>query len=402
MRVLLPLVIVLMSSPATAGYELLASFDEINGRVPIGDLVRDAQGNVYGAAYSGGADRENQWGTVFRYGREGSLTAFSEFGPDGWGPFSGLAMGTDGTIYGSTQSGGSGTVGSVYKVSTSGQRTTLHQFNFPNTIDGASPVSTLTFGPGGVLYGTTEGGGFGDNGTVFKITPDGEHTVLHRFSGYDGTFATSPVTFLPDGSLIGSMETGGNYNKGTLFSLSTEGVLTTMHHFSGVDGQYARDGLIVDSDGSYWGATVQGGNFGFGTLFRFRPLSGLEVVHHFNGIEGYSPIGGLAVDPYGTMYGMTNGGGTVGFGVIYSMNQNGQFRVLHDFSGAEGRNPWSRLLYDGTNGFYGTTMNGGDYGHGALFRFSTAIPEPSTWVTMILGFAAVGIFARRKHVFGVT
>ena len=89
---------------------------------------------------------------------------------DGYQPYAGLALGTDGNYYGTTEGGGANSAGTVFRITPAGTLTTLHSFD---GTDGASPTAVLVQATNGDLYGTTERGGTNSDGTVFKITPGG-------------------------------------------------------------------------------------------------------------------------------------------------------------------------------------------------------------------------------------
>jgi uncharacterized repeat protein (TIGR03803 family) len=207
-----------------------------------GSLIRDASGNLYGTTYDGGAARSRS-GTVFKVGRSGAEKVLYCFvgGAEGYYPTAGLVRDSAGNLYGSTSGGGdlgcnngSG-CGTVFKLDTTGTETVLYSF-----IGGTQGYNvSLAFGlvrdRAGNLYGTTEeggnlscNGGYGC-GTVFKLDPAGNETILHSFSG-------------------------------------------------GTDGAAPQAGLIMDSSGTLYGTTAQGGSIGCGadglgcgTVFKLKP-----------------------------------------------------------------------------------------------------------------------------------
>jgi uncharacterized repeat protein (TIGR03803 family) len=135
-----------------------------------GSLVQDSQGNLYGTTYAGGA---SGLGAVFRVtptGQETPLYSFTGQNSDGLFPLGGVILDAQGNIYGTTNQGGSG-FGIVYSISPSGAETILHTFAGTSGSDGAYPSSGLVFDSNGILYGTTGGGGKFGSGTVFKLTP---------------------------------------------------------------------------------------------------------------------------------------------------------------------------------------------------------------------------------------
>lgn len=162
-------------------------------------------------------------------GGEWTERAIHDFGGNGDGvdPFGGVAIGDGGVLYGTTQSGGTfsdGTVFSLTPPAASGDPwTEAVIYSFTGTGgDGYGPTAPVVIGPGGVLYGTTPGGGTGNNGTVFSLTPPASpgspwtETVLYGFAG--GANGGDPVGNLTIGP---GVLFGVTYNGGTAASLGT-------------------------------------------------------------------------------------------------------------------------------------------------------------------------------------
>jgi uncharacterized repeat protein (TIGR03803 family) len=145
----------------------LGSFNASTGTRPYAGVVMDSGGNLYGTTYYGGAYGD---GTVFELaagsGTISTLTSFN--GADGQKPFTaGLIVDSAGNLYGTTSSGGASHDGTVFELfNGSGALTTLATFNGTN---GANPVAGLVMDSGGLLYGTTAGGGAPGGGTVFEV-----------------------------------------------------------------------------------------------------------------------------------------------------------------------------------------------------------------------------------------
>ncbi|HUE03806.1 MAG TPA: choice-of-anchor tandem repeat GloVer-containing protein [Bryobacteraceae bacterium] len=115
-----------------------------------------------------------------------------------WPYLMALVQGTDGMFYGTTRVGGTYGSGTLFKVSTSGTITTLHNFCAKtNCPDGRAPTGALVLATEGDFYGTTEYGGANDLGTVFKITSAGKFTKLLDF---DTTNGAEPITGLVQGN----------------------------------------------------------------------------------------------------------------------------------------------------------------------------------------------------------
>ena len=131
-------------------------------------LIQANDGNYYGS-FGSSADK----GFIFKMTPDHVITTIHTFqGSDGRFP-NGLVQGPNGNLYGTTQLGGTAGNGVVFEISTDGSLfTVLHNFgNGTITHDGKNPVGSLLVGPDNFLYGTTNEGGIGGLGTVFKISP---------------------------------------------------------------------------------------------------------------------------------------------------------------------------------------------------------------------------------------
>ena len=158
-------------------------------------------------------------------------TLHSFEGADGQNPLDALIQATDGNLYGTTQVGGVGNscqipagCGTVFKISLSGDLTTLYSFCAQATCtDGAVPVGGVIQGTDGNLYGTTVAGGTG-YGTLFQLTPAGVLTTLHTFCSQpactDGYAPEASLMQATNGTFYGTTYTGGSNDAGTIFSLN--------------------------------------------------------------------------------------------------------------------------------------------------------------------------------------
>ncbi len=187
----------------------------------LGKLVLGRDGDLYGTAAADGAHGS---GTVFRISTLGSLDTVYDFtgGADGGNPRAGLLPGGDGSFYGTTSSGGAEGRGTVFRVTPQGELTTLHTFTAANA-DGAQPLAPLIDGNDGSLYGTTSTGGAGNSGTIFAVKQSGDFTTLHAFTGGAGGAApTGALTSAGNGIFYGTTSAGGVDNpvQGTLFKLN--------------------------------------------------------------------------------------------------------------------------------------------------------------------------------------
>src|ERR1700730_2921679 len=210
-------------------------------------------------------------------------------GSDGANALAGLISDNQGALYDTTEIGGTGNVGTVLKLTppANGQTawTETVLYSFKGGSDGATPIAGLIADNSGALYGTTAGGGSGNNGTVFKLTPPAKgqtawtENVLHSFKG--GSGGATPIAGLiadNSGALYGTTAGGGSGNNGTVFKLTpptkgqTAWTETVLHSFKGGSGGATPiAGLIADNSGALYGTTAGGGSGNNGTVFKLTP-----------------------------------------------------------------------------------------------------------------------------------
>jgi uncharacterized repeat protein (TIGR03803 family) len=336
-------------------------------------LVVGPDGGVYGAMPSGGAA---DYGTLFRVETNGAFTELSDFvSTDGYYPLAAMVAGPDGALYGSTQLGGSqGNYGTLFRVGTDATFTKLHDFDGTN--DGSNPSVALTVGPDGALYGSTENGGTNGSGTLFRVETNGTFTKLRDFDYTEGYGSMSPALVVgPDGSLYGETVYGGSGGfggNGTVFRVETNGTVTNVHVFNGIEGGNPSGGLTVGPDGALYGTTWYGGHYGAGTAFRLQTNGNLTRLHDFDGANGYVPSGPLVLGADGAFYGVTGGGGANGDGTLFRVEINGSFTKLRDLKFADDGVGLAVSLAVGQGGMvYGVTGGGGTNSAGTLFRIET-------------------------------
>jgi uncharacterized protein (TIGR03437 family) len=251
-----------------------------DGDYPDAGLIQASDGNFYGTTEG---DGNSQRGTAFKITPQGTLTTLYSFCSlpgcmDGEDVRAGLIQASDGNFYGTTNGGGGpADAGTVFKMTPSGKITTLHSFS---GTDGTFPSAALIQASDGNFYGTTTRGGAKGGGTVFKITPGGTLTTLFSFSSSLTGGATSPRGALVqarDGNLYGTTQGGGDQNNGTVFMITVAGALTTLYSFcyqsDCSDGKDPVAGLIQATDGSLYGTTYDGGADGIGAAFRLQPAA---------------------------------------------------------------------------------------------------------------------------------
>jgi uncharacterized repeat protein (TIGR03803 family) len=246
---------------------ILHSFNGTDGQVPNG-LIRDSAGNLYGTTVSGGIGGS---GVVFRINKSGvEKTLYKFTGPDGAQPYAGVTRDSAGNLYGTTDTGGDYRKGTVFKLAPDGTETVLHSFT--GGAGGNRPSARVVIDSAGNLYGSTFAGGTGRLGTIFKLDTSGVFTVLVNFSGANGE---EPGELVIDaaGNLYGTtFKGGGPFDAGVVFKLDPSGNETVLHSFAGKpDGSYPGAPLVVGLDGTIIGSTTQGGLNDAGTIFRIKP-----------------------------------------------------------------------------------------------------------------------------------
>ena len=296
-----------------------------DGQAPQAGLCIDAAGNLYGTTTSGGT---NKAGTVFELSAAGTESVLHHFtgGTDGSEPLGGLVLDAAGNLYGTTLlGGGSANVGVVFElVPSTGVLTVLHAFGSV-TGDGTYPSATLLLDPSGNLYGTTEFGGSGSGGTVFKVNPATRtETIVYDFKG--GTDGGNPlyagVVLDASGNLYGTTFGGGAAGAGTVFRIAPDGTKTTLYNFAGgTDGSAPTWGVTLDNAGNLYGTAYNGGTSGYGAVFRVTPSGTESVAYSFIGSgDGQYPNGGLIRDGNGHLYGVTESGGSKATGTVFQID----------------------------------------------------------------------------------
>ncbi|WP_181160023.1 choice-of-anchor tandem repeat GloVer-containing protein [Sandaracinobacter neustonicus] len=262
----------------TDGYSVLHDFDSAGGGNPRGGVILDSSGNLYGTAYNYGAANR---GTIYKISTDGDYTVLHNFTAlqTGYHPQAGLTLGADGYLYG-TASGGIPAVqaGTIFKLATDGSDyTLLHSFGISG--DGRYPQMEMIADAAGNMYGTTnQGGGSGYNsiGTIFRIGTDGEYSVIHTFVGEtNGSYPVGNLLLDAAGNLYGTTTSGGINQNGTVFRLSADGDYSVLYKFATYGG-YGRSpyaGLLADAEGNLYGSTSSsdGSNL-YGSIFKLSDV----------------------------------------------------------------------------------------------------------------------------------
>ena len=315
------------------------------GYTPAGPLIQGSDGALYGMTSNGGAFGGG--GTVYRVGLDGSYTTLHSFGAsssDGATPIGALVQGSDGNFYGATNSGGTnhcdtipqagGNCGTLFRMTPAGTTTILYSFG-NNRTDGIQPNGSLSQASDGNFYGTTQNGGangcgssgtVNDCGTAFRLTSDGNVTILYSFGASlaDGIAPTGGLIRGADGALYGRTVSGGGgrcgglFGCGTIFRMTTAGQVSLIYKFaleSRLTG-YGPSSLILGRDGNFYGTTNSGGVTGSdleGSVFRLTSSGTLTTLHSFGPLnEKPSAPLGLVQGNDGAFYGLTFYNGALG------------------------------------------------------------------------------------------
>lgn len=309
-----------------------------DGALPFGTLLIGNQGFIYGTtSYGGICGNDGGYGTVFELtsgGGEKNLYAFQGT-TDGAFPSGNLLSDANGNLFGTTQSGGDMNVtecdnfgcGTVFEVGPSGDESVIYAF--ASGTDGAEPRGGLISDASGNFYGTTFVGGSPNCpsgcGTVFEVSPKGAETILYKFQGgSDGELPSGGVTADAAGNLYGTTSFGGSGGEGTVFKLSSGGTETVLYSFKdGHDGAVPFAGVILDGAGNIYGTTYAGGGIachgagGCGTVWKLTPKGQETVLCALHQRRGRNPTTPLLLDGNGALYGTALFGGTHNNGVVF-------------------------------------------------------------------------------------
>jgi len=312
------------------------------------------------------------------------FTVLHSFGSagDGAQPLGALSLDSKGNIYGTTEGGGTDEKGTVFVVHGNGTEKVIHSFRGGH--DGSEPVSGVVSSAAGLFCGVEPLGGRRGGGTVFGISPKGKKTVLYAFRGgrHDGRYPQGSLTIFPNGTIYGTTVAGGTQDFGTIFNLTPDGTETVLHSLTDAEGDDAALGVIGDANGVLYGVAGAGGSSFEGTIFSLTPGGVYTVLHNFTGVQnsdGTYPSGGLVFGLDGNLYGVTQLGGVNNGGTLFRISPDGtNYEILHAFEGSAGGNaddgslPQGNLAIDGAGNVFGTTKSGGaDATAGTVFEYTS-------------------------------
>lgn len=386
------------------------------------NMVMDQSGNLYGAAFVGGKYGSNEdGGTVFKLVPNPDTGKWKEYVlknfckktncTDGDGPIGELIMDTNGSLYGTTDVGGAHGGGTVYKLTHLANGWAYKVLASFNGSDGATPVSGLAYKgqAAGALYDGTsplfgvafQGGAHG-YGTVFELTStDGSHWSLIDIHDFYSGLEPDGLVVDPSGNLFGTTWGGGKYLQGELYKLAkTNGAwkATVLHNFCNManctDGAVGTGRLLIDASGNLFGETSFGGADGgtacsggtpkgCGVVFERTAGGSYKILYNFcsvspNCADGAEPYEtGLTMDASGDLFGVTLNGGD-NQGVAFELSLSGGTwteTVLHTFCRqtgcADGNHPEGKMILNSLGNLFGAAIDGGANGDdGTVFELT--------------------------------
>jgi len=387
----------LFAAPTWAGTEIVLHDFSVgsDGNLPadVGRLARDKAGNLYGTTQGGGTC---DLGTVFKLSKSAGVWTetllYSFCGGDGENPIAGLILGPSGGLYGTTELGGGGGCGTVFRLFGS-TLTTLYSFMCGN--DGGKPDAGVILDKPGNLYGTTRlYGAFGDangGGTAYEISSVGTFSVIHPFCSVsacaDGSSPQADLVMDSGGAIYGTTTYGGSTSCGcgTVFKLSRSHngwVESVLHRFvggsnDGANPTFASLALGTQKIGkkeecAIFGVTSAGGSANFGTVFRMLKSKNGYTFHllHSFAVSDASPLGSLTFVK-GKLIGTTYGAYPYSYGNVFQLAQNNgtwtESEVYRFSGGSDGANPVSGVVADSVGNLYGVTGIGG-FGAGVVYE----------------------------------
>ena len=265
------------------------------------------------------------------------------------------------------------------------QSPTLHElfgFSCPSPFtacpDGKEPDALIVASDGNLYgvaeYSNTATGGAG-GGTIFKMTPSGQVSVLYTFPENQSTGlfpngdAPDAIAEGSDGMLYGAASSGGSTSAsaGTLWRVHKDGTgfqVLVRYCTSCTAGGFPNS-IVAGTDGNLYGTTGYGGSFpgtlcedlGCGVVFKLTTSGAYTVLHAFNGTSETSEPVGVIQASDGNLYGAT--AGNLSEGSVFKVTPSGQFSTLH-------------LFGSGTYALAGVTQAS----DGMLYGFSHVVSAP--------------------------
>jgi PPOX class probable F420-dependent enzyme len=211
-----------------------------------------------------------------------TLTQFDLNGQTGYEPYTTVTQATDGNFYGTTGLGGPKADGNIFRMTPTGEITNLYNFcSLPKCADGRGGQWPPILAPDGNLYLVTS---VKSANILYKLTVDGELTNLFTFCSKECPGPLG-ITLASDGNFYGTSGAGGVSNNGTIFRVSLNGEYSVLHSFCSLkgctDGTYPLFPPIQSNDGNFYGTTFDGGSQQASVVYKLTPSGTYTVIHNF-------------------------------------------------------------------------------------------------------------------------
>jgi len=303
---------------------------------------------------------------------------------NGADPVGNLCSGGNGKLYGITEHGGTDDSCVTFAYDTSSGIYTMIHDDFLHPDSGWEATSGMTLAADGMLYGLKAFGGFYGDGVLYRVDPSiDSYSPLYHFNNSTGSSPHGGLIQLSDGKLYGMTQFGGTYGVGVIFSFDpVSSDYVDLHDFDTLGGMWPLYGsLLQASDGKLYGLTFNGGVNDDGLIYSYDPINGTFAdAHDFDMTAGAFPEGSLMQADNGLLYGMTHWGGQSLGGVIFSFDISTQnYSMLHNFTWMDGTNPERSLMQASNGKLFGTTSS-------SVFSFDIT----DTTFTKLIDFYTIG------------
>jgi len=314
-----------------------------DSELPFGGMVMDAAGTLYGTALGGEYLANMDGGMLWSLTKAGVYRDLHDFagpmtfadgstGTDGTLPIGKLVRDSAGTLWGVSTYGSEYNHGNIWKLTSDGTYTIVHHFGGMYTMpdgsivpDGSYPQAGIQFDANGNMFGTTSSGGQFGPGTLWELTAAGQYKILHHFgfqvtnangsTGPDGVGPYGSIAIDGSGSIFGNCSSGGpNVNSsgqfaGMVWEFKASGDYVDLHDFNFTDDGYLPQcGVVLDAVGNLYGATFNG--FVGGAVWKIDTTGAYSILCIFDA-RGNGASGDLVFDAAGNLYGATETVGSI-------------------------------------------------------------------------------------------